>query len=468
MNDNYKKRTLKIILLGLIFSSFLNATIKKEAFLIGISEYNNPQINLDGIDKDITKMTKLLKDRGFNIKTLINSEATLANVRDAFRSYQNLSSNDIFVFYDSSHGTQVPDLNGDEVDDNLDEAYVLYDVDMTSRGIASMKGLLLDDELDALLSKIKAKKVMFVDACHSGSMYKGFNMRLKSKFVRYTKSFQPKSNTNVLGNIPKPKNLVALSASQDNQRSLASPEGSLFTSAIYDAWSSKKNITFEKLEELTTKHIENSCQIARARGETVDTFTPSLYATNDNLKSKSINSFLEVNININNSINLVEEYFDNLISNRKVGWLTLNSKNSYNNEENITFNIDTHNNKGFLYILTIPDGEHNIEVLYPNPYYQTKGEQWKGNFNFPLLNRGFKFQAYNDTKKHQRTVVYIILSEQKIPELEISRANSLSHFQSIPKTFGGQSGIKNLIKNILIQKSGNRLSIAKEIFSVTP
>jgi len=37
------------------------------------------------------------------------------------------------------------------------------------------RGLLIDDELEILLGQISAKKLMIIDACHSGSFYKGLN-----------------------------------------------------------------------------------------------------------------------------------------------------------------------------------------------------------------------------------------------------------------------------------------------------
>ncbi|HHH37207.1 MAG TPA: caspase family protein, partial [Epsilonproteobacteria bacterium] len=315
----------KILSIALLFPVLAAAyTPQKEALLVGVGEYQNGMgmMNLDGVDKDILRMKKLLEERGFHVRVLFNSEATLDNVRRALRSYQNLSSNDSFFYYESSHGTQVPDVNGDE-EDKKDEAFVLYDAEFGSSGIMNSSGLLIDDELESMLSGIPAKKVMFADACHSGTMYKGLNSRLKSKTVRLSPYYRGKG---ILGPVRKPENLVTLSASGDREQSLASPQGSLFTSAVYDAWSSQPDITFQNMERLTAKHIENRCMQERSGGGDAPVFHPALYATKGQFKAEPIDQYLQVNITINQETNLAEDYLDSLMADGEVGSLAVKNK----------------------------------------------------------------------------------------------------------------------------------------------
>ena len=62
-------------------------------------------------------------------------------------------------------------------------------------------------------------------------------------------------------------------------------------------------------------------------------------------------------------------------------------------------------------------------------------------------------------------MVYAILSQTIIPELEVSRVG-YNKFQSIFKDFNGQSNLKNAFKDILIKRKENQISIAKKVFSV--
>ncbi|MBX3577551.1 MAG: caspase family protein [Rhizobiaceae bacterium] len=82
---------------------------------------------------------------------------------------------DLVVFYFSGHGTQQPDLNGDE-GGSPDEVFLPYDVGKYEDG--SIKNALVDDDLDERIRKILAKGVDFfgiIDACHSGTGFRAFD-----------------------------------------------------------------------------------------------------------------------------------------------------------------------------------------------------------------------------------------------------------------------------------------------------
>lgn len=436
-------------------------TPKKEALLVGIAKYQGGE-TLPGIGRDINQMKKLLESRGFKVKVLFNEQATLKNVVNSLNSYGKLSSKDTFLFYDSTHGTQVDDLNGDETDDGLDEAFVLYNAYNTDNIISDNSGLLIDDQMDRILSAIPAKKMMIVDACHSGTIYKSFSRNAKTKSVKVDAKFKFVNKEAVLGDISKPKNLVTFSAARDHEKSIATTSGSLFTEAIYDSWSDNPDINFKEMRVATTKHIKNICQNSRE----MVAHTPTLYSTNRSFINEEIDDFLQVNITINPKKYLVEEYLDTLMAGRAVDSLDLNSKDFYNRGENIILNINTLGKQGHLYILTSKESENEITVLYPNSFYKNQNEQWRGKFDFPNAKTPFAFQADNNTKGLERTVVYTILSQSIIPELEVSRSVGQRKFQSIFKDFNGQTNLKNAFKDIVIKRKKNQLSIAKKVFSV--
>jgi len=431
---------------------------QKEALLVGVSHYQNGD-RLPGIEQDIKQMKRLLERRGFHVTVLFNQTATLSNVVSKLKSYRRLSSNDSFLFYDSTHGTQVPDKNGDEKD-GWDEAYVLYDA---NRNISNEQGLLIDDQVESLLSKIPAKKVMVSDTCHSGTIYKSFSRNAKTKSVKIASNFRYINKERATEDFPRAKNLVVFGASEDDQKSVATSYGSLFTEAFSDAWSTKPNITFREMQRATYSHIQDICN----NSSDLTTYTPTLYATNRSFINQPINEFLQINIGVNPQpeTKLVEHYLDGLMHQGAVGSLGLNAKSFYNRDEPIVFHIDTHQKQGHLYILTVKESENEINVLYPNHYYQNRNEEWRGAFSFPNRKTPFVFKASNQSRNLERTVVYTILSQTIIPELEVSRVGREA-FQSIFKNFNGQSHLKNAFKDILIKREANNISIAKHIFSV--
>jgi hypothetical protein len=105
-------------------------------------------------------MATLLQSRGFGVTTLLTKQATRDAVKKAIADVAQVAKpGDIFVYTNSSHGGQLPDLNGDE-DDGLDETICMYD------------GELVDDEIWALLAAFAQGVRVFSlsDSCHSGTM----------------------------------------------------------------------------------------------------------------------------------------------------------------------------------------------------------------------------------------------------------------------------------------------------------
>jgi len=462
---------LKKLVLSLVMASSLstlvlanyNNTPKKEALLVGVSHFKGRE-PLYGIEQDIQNMKKLLESRGFRVTILYDSDATYKNVVNKLKSYQNLAKDDRLAIYFSTHGTQVPDLNGDEKSnsfmDKKDEAYVLYDA---NSNIDSEKGLLIDDELENLLSAIPAKKILLSDSCHSGTMYKSFNVKAQVKSIQASKDFHYKDTGAVIGPIKHPKDLVVLGATQDNEQSIATEDGSLFTEAVYDVWTSNPGITFVDMKRKVTMHITIRCQESLR----VKPFTPSLYATNERYLNEPIDSYLEVNLNINfNQKSLIEDYLDSLMSQKRVEKLDIRAKSEYEYGEKITLNIDTLGKKGYLYIITTKETNQEIDVLYPNPYVKKKKVQVEGTFVFPQKGAQFVLKADNTTGTLERTVIYAILSEQPIEQLELSTQIGYNHFQSILKDYENQVKLKNSFKDIIIRKKNNKLSIGKIIFNV--
>lgn len=109
---------------------------------------------------DAFDMAAIAKSNNFQVKTLLTKDATRANaINEISNAANTLKAGDIFMLSYSGHGGQVPDLNGDELDD-LDETMCLYD------------GQLIDDELNAQFAKFAegVRVLVFSDSCHSGTV----------------------------------------------------------------------------------------------------------------------------------------------------------------------------------------------------------------------------------------------------------------------------------------------------------
>ena len=95
-----------------IFLVFLSNSVIAEryALLVGVSEYDDPSINLAGPENDVNALREVLVQQwdfaNKNIKTLKNSEATRQQIINSLKQFsEQLKSDDYFVFFFSGHGT---------------------------------------------------------------------------------------------------------------------------------------------------------------------------------------------------------------------------------------------------------------------------------------------------------------------------------------------------------------------------
>lgn len=74
---------------------------------------------LNACEADANEMEALAKSRGFRTTKLLTSTGTRDKVLTAIKSAATeLVPGDIFLLTYSGHGSQLPDLNGDEVDNH--------------------------------------------------------------------------------------------------------------------------------------------------------------------------------------------------------------------------------------------------------------------------------------------------------------------------------------------------------------
>jgi metacaspase-1 len=161
----------------------------RKALCIGINQYKNyPSATLQGCVPDAHDMSSLLqKLLGFassDITVLLDAQATKANIINNLKAMVDgakAGKYSYLVFSMSSHGTQVPDLSGDE-DDRVDEAFCPYDLAQAGNQW-DPNHIIADDELRDLFVQLPPDVLMevYLDTCHSGTGLKAIDLLLDRK-----------------------------------------------------------------------------------------------------------------------------------------------------------------------------------------------------------------------------------------------------------------------------------------------
>ncbi len=169
-----------LLLLGISYFQ-ANPTIRKHALIVAIGDYPE-ETNWKDISSvnDIALIKSALAKQGFDHFIILkNEEANKAGILNAFKELkESVNKNDIVVVHFSSHGQQIMDDNGDEID-GYDEAIVAHGApakyDPAYKGENHLRDEELGDELESLRLKLgKAGDVLvLVDACHSGTATRG-------------------------------------------------------------------------------------------------------------------------------------------------------------------------------------------------------------------------------------------------------------------------------------------------------
>jgi len=418
-----------------------SSNIKREALVVGISDYAPADKNdLDGIEKDMSKIKSLFNKWGFEVKTLYNAEAM--DILEYLDEYsKKLSPNDYFAFYYSGHGSFKPDKNGDE-EDGKDETLVLSD------GVINKH--LPDDLLYEKFNSIKAKKMIFIDSCHSGTAFRSLNSKVKPKSISpddVKASFKEPTRMRDVSAVRNSSEdfmsgeYIAFSASQDNEESLATPTGSLFTNALYKTFTDSKYLDkpLDTIKDILTEDV-----VEYAKETNNPPHHPNISFSELKFASKSLDEFL--NMRPKGSQNIIqhtpppqtesnieksylEETLDSLISSKKVDRIGLfYDKSSYKEGESVEFIIDTNGKSGYLTIFYI-DGS-DVTILYPNPYVKRKKISGKYKFPDDFSNGKFELEAYKSCRgcDSERTVIYVLLTSEPVTSEEEIKDNKLLSF----------------------------------------
>lgn len=258
-------QVFKIIALATLLLVSMQA--KKVALLVE-TEAGKPLYT----EKDIVTMKRILgKDYHYTI--LHKNDATSSRVREELQKMSSLSKEDTFVFYYSGHGARF--VNGDSTEiDKRDDFIVTSDVKCSKNNIV---GVLTDNELNYLYAQIPAKKIIFIDACHSQTMYKGIIDNETTKLYKgcgkgtFTQGF--KTNPKFLS--AKATNLLHFGAAKENEAAQGSEDGGIFTLALEKTLKENGDIPFSTF---ITKVQENIKPVASLYPTANGAFMPSLDA----------------------------------------------------------------------------------------------------------------------------------------------------------------------------------------------
>lgn len=161
----------------------------KKALCVGINLFKNyPGNALQGCVNDANAMETLLTQyfgfAGGDIVKLTDAQATKANIMANLQEMvagAKAGKYTYLFFSMSSHGTQVPDTNGDEPD-RADEAFCPHDL-AEAGGTWDPDHLIVDDELHDLFIQLPPDVLLEVclDTCHSGTGLKAVDFLLDRK-----------------------------------------------------------------------------------------------------------------------------------------------------------------------------------------------------------------------------------------------------------------------------------------------
>lgn len=161
----------------------------RRALCVGINQYKNyPSAALQGCVNDVQDMKSVLtKYMGFtaaDIVELTDSQATKTNIMKNLTDMvagAKAGTYTYLVLSMSSHGTQVPDKEGDEPD-RADEAFCPNDL-AEKGGEWDRAHVIVDDELHDLFVQLPDNVLLevFLDTCHSGTGLKAIDLLLDRK-----------------------------------------------------------------------------------------------------------------------------------------------------------------------------------------------------------------------------------------------------------------------------------------------
>ncbi|MEO7923340.1 MAG: caspase family protein [Chitinophagaceae bacterium] len=247
---------------------------------IGIDKFADNQYNLQYSTKDIRDLSVKLKEKYGNdivIDTLFNEQVTVKNVKALKQKLLQTSENDKVIIAYSGHGMLSKDF---------DYYLSTYSVNFEK---PEQNGLPYD-ELESLLDSIPArKKLMLIDACHSGEVDKEDLVTLNASSDSLIKGLKPvaykkeghlglKNSFELMQslfvNVGKSTGATIISAAAGTQFALERNDlkNGVFTYCILEAMKTNASMRISELKTIVGKRVEEltkGLQKPTSRNETI-------------------------------------------------------------------------------------------------------------------------------------------------------------------------------------------------------
>jgi len=244
---------------------------------IGVSDYKDPKLKLTYSSKDIRDLAAIFKKKNADLitDTLLDSRVTRENVRNLKKKLYNTKIDDEVILAISGHGF---------LSDSLDFYYGTYDIDYTH---PEVRGLSYDD-IEWLLDSIPArKKLVLMDACHSGEVDKEGKLTAGETFANNEKGLSLIPDSSSIGlqnsfelmqelftNLSKGNGAVVISAARGQGAALEGKEwnNGVFTHCIMEGLK-EGHVSVNALKDYVSKEVEaltNGRQKPTSRAENLE------------------------------------------------------------------------------------------------------------------------------------------------------------------------------------------------------
>ena len=388
------------------------AQAEDRALLVGVGRYAHLDERLGGVGLDIRMMTEFARILGFDSSAIKVLEHENASTQEVFAAVENwliegVGPQDRVLFYFSGHGSQIPDDSQDE-DDAFDEVLLLYDAAIAQEGPnPTLTGVLVDDDFNALLARMTSRNIFVIlDACHSGSATRSLRLNPRAfavdeaqvKFFSYSPHLEAAGGRGRFDVIDPPKsetadpNYVVLTACRDDEKTVATAQGSIFTlglrQVVRSAAMSGNAITPAELKQQATRFIRE-----QIRSDTLR-FHPQL-AGNADLQKRPLQL---VSLKAGNGF--VGQEMETLVqkSNQTV-WIKLN-KRCFETGDALEISLWIPE-PGYLNIISINALDQGT-ILFPNQYHPRSAVD-RGRLTIPGDHRHYALMADGHTGAHQIT-----------------------------------------------------------------
>ncbi|MBR6178506.1 MAG: caspase family protein [Bacteroidales bacterium] len=171
-------RKILFVCILISFAAIAAMGQERSALFVGISDYPESSgfKKIHGAN-DYEIVGKMLDNKGFKTTTLLNSQATAANIRNELQNLATNSANGSYVYiHFSCHGQPFEDKPPFDEDDRWDESLVSYDAEINYQsGVYEGQNHIIDDELYSYFTAIRQKigenglLCVVIDACYSGT-----------------------------------------------------------------------------------------------------------------------------------------------------------------------------------------------------------------------------------------------------------------------------------------------------------